>query len=227
MTNAWSTDRSSGYDGLADEFMLRRSLSSVGVATVREWAGFLPQGAAVLDLGCGHGTPISAALAAAGAMVYGVDASPRLVAAFRARFPDAPVDCNTVEESEFFGRNFDAVVAWGLMFLLMPEAQAHLIEKVSAVLKPGGQFLFTSPREACEWSDTLTGRKSVSLGAEAYRGLLKAAGLSIVGTTEDEGHNYYHLARKHDGSEGAGVRASAVEKDAEAVTLLNGNRVVR
>lgn len=189
-------DRSNGYEALAAEFMSHRTKSSIGAETVRGWARALPEGAAVLDLGCGHGVPISAALAAEGAAVYGVDASPSMIAAHAERFPDAQVDCRAIEESEFFGRTFDGVVAWGLMFLLTPASQARLIAKVAAALVPGGRFLFTSPRQPCEWLDSVTGRTSVSLGADEYRRLLGVAGIEVVGNTEDEGGNYYYSTRK-------------------------------
>ncbi len=176
--------------------MSRRTGSSVGVGTVREWAKALPPDAAVLDLGCGHGVPISQALVDEGLAVYGIDASRGMIDAFRARFPDAPAECGAVEDSEFFGCRFDGVVAWGLMFLLSPDAQTGLIHKVSAALKPGGRFLFTSPHQVCEWSDNLTGEKSVSLGSDAYRQILEAAGLTLVDEAEDEGENHYYFVRK-------------------------------
>jgi 2-polyprenyl-3-methyl-5-hydroxy-6-metoxy-1,4-benzoquinol methylase len=88
-----SADRSNGYEGVAREFMSYRTESNVGGATVREWARALPRGVDVLDLGCGHGLRISAVLAAEGANLYGVDASPTMIAAFRDRFPDAHAEC--------------------------------------------------------------------------------------------------------------------------------------
>lgn len=183
--------------------MCRRTGSSVGVATVRAWANALPPGAAALDLGCGHGMPISQALVDEGLAVYGIDASPTMIAAFRARFPNAPAECGAVEDSQFFGRRFDGVVAWGLMFLLAPDAQANLIHKLSAVLKPGGRFLFTSPHQVCEWSDDLTGQMSGSLGSDTYRRILEAAGLILVHEAEDEGENHYYFVRKPDSRGGA------------------------
>jgi cyclopropane fatty-acyl-phospholipid synthase-like methyltransferase len=196
-------DRSNGYEVVAAQFMSSRENSAVGATTVLEWARSLPEQAAVLDLGCGHGVPISGALIAQGMTVYGVDASPTMLAAFRTRFPDAIAECSAVEDSEFFGRSFDAVVAWGLMFLLSSELQALLVAKVAAALKPGGRFLFTSPRQPCEWSDNLTGRRSVSLGDDAYRGLAEAAGLNVVGNTEDEGANYYFFIHQPGSGQGA------------------------
>ena len=83
----------------------------------------LPDRARVLDLGCGTGVPISQALIDHGFNVYGVDASPSMVAAFRCRFPKIPVECAAVQDSDFFGLTFDRVIAWGLFFLLEAEVQ--------------------------------------------------------------------------------------------------------
>jgi len=189
-------DRSNGYEAVAKGLISGRFRSSVGASTVREWAKTLPRGATVLDLGCGSGVPISQALMEEGLTVYGVDASPSMIAAFRERLPEAMAECRSVEESAFFGRSFDAVVAWGLMFLLPSVVQAKLIAKVSSALKPGGRFLFTSPHQVCQWPDNLTGRKSLSLGSVEYRRLLAANGLIVQNETEDEGNNYYYFAAK-------------------------------
>jgi cyclopropane fatty-acyl-phospholipid synthase-like methyltransferase len=163
---------------------------------VLEWAKDLPPGGSVLDLGCGHEMPISQTLVDQGFAVYGVGASASMIAAFRARFPGVHAECVSIEESEFFGRTFDGVVAWGLIFLLTPEVQSLLIRKVSRALNRGGCFLFTAPLQECEWSDALTGRKSVCLGIEAYRRILTSEGLALVGERLDEGENHYYLASR-------------------------------
>jgi SAM-dependent methyltransferase len=191
-------DRSNGYEAAAAEFMARRTRSPIGAAVVRQWASSLPQEAAVLDLGCGPGVPISQALIDEGLRVHGVDASPTLITAFRARFPQALAECAAVEDSQFFGRAFDAVVAWGLMFLLSPENQATLIRKVAGVLNPGGKFLFTAPERACEWQDVLTGQTSVSLGSKRYEEILRSAGLLLDEEADDEGDNHYYFTRQAD-----------------------------
>lgn len=190
-----NVDQSGGYHSHAEEFMSLRN-PTIGVAVVRAWAHELPAAGAVLDLGCGHGVPISEALLGEGFAVYGVDAAPALVAAFRERFPQAQVTCEAVEHSSFFDREFDGAVAWGLLFLLSAEAQVALIHRVASALRAGGRFLFTSPEQACTWTDVLTGRTSLSLGAERYRATLAAAGLTPVGELEDEGKNHYYDAKK-------------------------------
>lgn len=194
-------DASNGYEAIADEFLAGRgdrktAGTAIGVATVRAWARTVKPGGAVLDLGCGPGDPITRVLYDAGFTIYAVDASPRMVSEFRARFPRVPVEWNSVEQSSFFGREFDAVIAWGLLFLLPRDAQALVIEKVTRALVRGGRFLFTAPAQICEWADAMTGKRSESLGAEAYRRLLETAGLVLGGEAEDEGANHYYMACK-------------------------------
>jgi SAM-dependent methyltransferase len=193
-----SDDRSNGYEAIAPIYIRGRGSDpqTVGASIVAAWSRRLPDGAAILDLGCGPGVPISQALIDRGFTVYGVDASPSMVAAFHKNFPSMQVQCAAVEDSDFFGHTFDAVVSWGLFFLLTPEVQRALIAKVGAALLPGGRFLFTSPPEVCSWNDAMTQKLSVSLGESAYRELLKHAGMSMEGTDRDAGQSYYYFAVK-------------------------------
>jgi len=105
-----------------------------------------------------------------------------------------PVVCEPVEESTFFDRTFDGVVAVGLVFLLSEPAQRALIRRVASALRPQGQFLFTAPVQKVSWADTLTGRRSLSLGAEAYAEALAEVGLTVITMDEDEGGNHYYVA---------------------------------
>jgi SAM-dependent methyltransferase len=192
MTTSIDRDWSNGYEAVASQFMANREHAGIGVDTVRTWARSLTPGASVLDLGCGHGKPIAAALIADGFVVYGVDASPSLTRAFHSSFPLAQVACEAVEESSFFDRTFDAVIAVGLMFLLNADAQERLIDRVARTLNSNGRFLFTAPAEACAWKDVLTGRDSLSLGAPVYKDLLSNAQLALLGEYTDEGGNRYY-----------------------------------
>jgi len=106
--------------------------------------------------------------------------------------------CESVMDSFFFIRRFDGVVAWGLMFLLLPEEQQRLIQRMAGILAPGGRLLFTAAAEPAEWEDAMTGLKSQALGAEEYRRLLDAAGLSVLREYEDVGENHYYDAVKRD-----------------------------
>lgn len=189
-------DGSNGWDDIADIFIAARDRSVIGADVVRAWTRHLPRGAAVLDLGCGTGVPIAQVLGEEGFSVYGVDASPTLLAEFRRRFPRMHAACEPVETSAFFGRRFEGVVAIGLVFLLPADVQRSLILKAASALGPGGRFLFTAPAQACTWADLMTGRESRSLGADAYTELLAEAGLVLAGNATDEGANHYVHAVK-------------------------------
>ena len=193
------TDRSNGYEGIADEFVANRGRApstGIGTSEVRAWARELPRGAAVLDLGCGPGIPLTQLLVVEGLSVHAIDAAPSFVEAFRRNLPGVPVACETVEESTFFDRQFDGIVAWGLMFLLAEQDQRRLLRTMAKLLVPGGRLLFTSPAEVCTWNDVLTGLESRSLGAVEYRRELTAAGLRIQAEYEDVGQNHYYDAAK-------------------------------
>src|SRR5262245_52337803 len=116
-------DRSNGYEAFADEFARRRRALGIGLRTIQDWATQLPAGASVLDLGCGSGVPIGVELSRLGFHVAGIDASPTLIAEFHRQIPEAPWACEAVEDSAFFGRQFDAIVAIGLIFLLPEDVQ--------------------------------------------------------------------------------------------------------
>lgn len=187
-------DKSRGYEALAQRFITSRS-PTIGAASVRDWSRALPRGASVLDLGCGSGIPVSAVLTAEGFEVYAVDASATLIETYRRRFPAAHVECGAAEDSTFFDRRFDGIVAWGLMFLLPADIQRDVIGKAARALAPGGRFLFTSGAVADVWHDAMTGGESISLGAEEYRTILRDAGLTVEDEMSDEGENYYYSAR--------------------------------
>lgn len=192
-------DRSNGYEGVAVEFLARRGSgrsTGVGVNPVRKWARTLPREAAVIDLGCGPGFPITEVLVAERLNVFGVDAAPSFVETFRRNLPNTPVVCEAVQDSRFFDRTFDGVLAWGLIFLLSPEDQRRLIQRFADILVPGGRLLFTSPAQPAVWSDVMTELESRSLGAEEYRRLLSEGGFSIADEYEDEGQNHYFDAIK-------------------------------
>ena len=196
-----SADRSNGYEAVASIYIAGRGTrpvvgDAIGGAIVRAWAEAFPPGATVLDLGSGPGEPSTRILQEAGLATYAVDASPAMVAAFRERFPGVPIEQNTVESSAFFDRTFDGVLAWGLLFLLEPAAQALVIDKVARALNPGGRFLFTAPEEPLEWLDGMTDRPSQSLGAQTYERLLRDAGLKWVAEALDEGENHYFFVER-------------------------------
>jgi 2-polyprenyl-3-methyl-5-hydroxy-6-metoxy-1,4-benzoquinol methylase len=167
---------------VAAEFLTHRGSgrsTGIGVHEVREWARTLPNGATVIDLGCGAGFPITEVLVAEGLDVFALDAAPSFVQAFRRKSSKRGVACEAVQNSTFFGRTFDGVLAWGLIYLLSAEDQRRLLQRVAEILAPGGRLLFTSTAEGSVWNDAMTGLESRSLGTEEYRRQLSAVGLWV------------------------------------------------
>ncbi len=150
----------------------------------------------MLDLGCGSGVPIAFELGKLGFFVAGIDASPTLIAEFHRQLPNALWAFEAVEDSAFFERRFDGILAVGLIFLLPEDLQRAVITKVGNALATDGKFLFTAPYQRCEWLDLLTGQKSVSLGTDEYALALHRAGLTLTESYVDEGENHYFSSRK-------------------------------
>lgn len=189
-----SEDASNGYEAIVDEYIAVRSRS--GRTLVQSWAEELGAGASIVDLGAGYGEPITSILLETGLKVSAIEASSSMVAEFRARFPDVEVACEPVETSAFFGRQFDAALAVGLIFLLPEETQGHVINRVANALRFGGSFLFSAPVETGVWDDLLTGRRSVSLGEAAYYSALEDAGFAQIENRVDDAGAHYFSARK-------------------------------
>ena len=94
-------------------------------------------GETILDLGCGSGQ-LTAAIASAGALVTGLDASPEMLAEARASFPE--LDFRLGDAVDFaLDSSVDAVFSnAALHWVKNSEAAASCIARA---LKPGGRFV--------------------------------------------------------------------------------------
>ena len=187
-------DSAAAYEASAHEFLRGRDTSPIGTQVVDQWARSFPGGATVIELACGGGYPISRVLDTAGLKLWAVDSSPTLVAEFQSRFPKIPIQCAKVQESDFFGRNYDGAIAIGLIFLLSESDQIDLISRVAEILVPKGRFLFMAPIQVGVWKDLNTGLECLSLGQARYSELLRKAGFRVIATYTDKGENNYYDA---------------------------------
>jgi SAM-dependent methyltransferase len=163
------------------------------VAWLDRFTAGWPPGARVLDVGCGSGWPMGAALLTRDFPVTGVDASPGLIAHARATLPNGDWRLTDMRES-LPDDVFHGVLAWHSLFHLTPEAQTRLLPALSARVTNGGRLMFTAGPahgEAIgEWRGELLYHGS--LAPEAYRALLTEAGLII----ENDGDQGVWLARR-------------------------------
>ncbi|QTD57313.1 class I SAM-dependent methyltransferase [Parasphingorhabdus cellanae] len=187
-------DMSNGYNAIAEEFIAVRS--EVGRIVVMNWAATLPAGGSIVDVGAGSGEPLTSVLIDSGLVVSAIDASPKMVRAFRRRFQGVEVACEAAERSSFFDQTFDAILAVGLVFLLPPDRQYELFSRMTGALKREGRMLFSAPHQVCTWDDVLTGRRSWSLGEEEYGHILTNCGLQLTNQLTDEGGTHYFEAQK-------------------------------
>ena len=169
-------------------------------AWIARLLALLPRAADVLDIGCGSGAPVAAAIAAAGHRVTGLDASPTLLALARARIPDAEwieADMRAME----LARRFDALVAWDSFFHLDHDAQRAMFPRFGAHAAPGAALVFTSGPAHGVAIGAYAGEPlfHASLDPAEYRTLLAAQGFAVlVHRAEDPscgGHTVW-LARR-------------------------------
>ena len=151
---------------------------------LRRLAARVPDGARVLDLGCGNGVPATRAMAARWRTV-GVDLSPVQVARARVLVPGAAFVCGDMAEIEFTPGAFDAIVAFYSIINVPVAEHPALLARCARWLVPGGWLLAVVGR------DPWTGIESDFRGSgvpmfwsyadvHRYRGWLADAGFAIA-----------------------------------------------
>ena len=68
----------------------------IGISEVAALVTSLRSGSKVLDLGCGHGVPITKLLTESGFEVFAIDSSERMIAGLLTRLPSVTAECSTI-----------------------------------------------------------------------------------------------------------------------------------
>ena len=189
------------YDLIAEWYEGDRS-RSIGVREALAAVTSLTSGSRILDVGCGNGCPISAALVAAGHHVVGLDSSHEMLGRFRLNLPRTPAVRGDTRACPFLDGSFDAAVSWGMLFHLDPGDQFTAFAAVSRVLKPGAPFLFTGaeipdvPANDPGITGTMNGVTFRYYAVPSYQTLIAGHGFELVDVYDDPGVSTYYFARK-------------------------------
>jgi SAM-dependent methyltransferase len=172
-----------GYDAMGDAFAEWRT-QIVGDPR-REWenelVSRLAEGARVLELGCGSGTPETRRLAHRFALT-GVDISPQQVERARAAIPDAEFVCADFTELELPEDSLDGVASF-ISFNHVPrDLLAPLLERIHGWLIPDGWLLTAfGVSDTDAWTGEWLGAETFfsSFPAETNSRLVREAGFTI------------------------------------------------
>ena len=107
------------------------------------WLSLLPANGRVLEVGCGHGRPIAAALAAAGQRVTGIDPSAQMIAEARQAVPGQDFRQLALVELEETNA-FDGACCFFSLLCMDPIELRIGLERLHRALKPGAPLLIVS-----------------------------------------------------------------------------------
>jgi SAM-dependent methyltransferase len=176
-----SREISALYERHAAAFDRDRGNRLVERAWFERFRRVMPEGAAVLDLGCGSGEPVARYLIEAGHRVTGIDSSLTLIDLCRSRFPDQTWIAGDMRRVSL-PRRFGGIVAWNSFFHLTPDDQRGMFAVFRDRAEPGAALMFTSGPAAGEAIGSYQGEAlyHASLAAAEYDALLAAHGFSTV-----------------------------------------------
>jgi SAM-dependent methyltransferase len=170
-----------GYDAIALRYAEWASrVDRPTVEWVRDLDAHLPDGAEVLELGCGRGVPVARELARRHRVV-GVDISGVQIELARHHVPEASFVHADATELEIAAASLDAVIALHFFGHVPLGDQTRLIGRIADWLRPGGFLLATlGAGEAHEEiDDDWLGAPMffASFERDAYPSLLRTTGL--------------------------------------------------
>jgi len=133
-----------GYDAIAERYLAWSGgrPSPIRLRALELLATELSPDSRVLDLGCGAGIPMTAALAERH-RVHGVDISARQIGLATRNVPGATFQQADMASIDFPEGTFDAVVAFYAFTHLPRDELGPLLERIARWLRPGGLLFAT------------------------------------------------------------------------------------
>lgn len=141
----------------------------------------LPNGAEVLDLGCGTGDPIDRYLLSQGCHVTGLDGAQAMLDIAQRTFPQATWLRDDMRRLDL-GHKFDGVLSWDGFFHLSRQEQVAALPIIAGHVREGGALLLTIGHEDGEVTGSVEGATvyHASLTIDAYETLVKGAGFQTI-----------------------------------------------
>ncbi len=171
------------YERHADAWVAARgAVPSLERRWLAAFVAALPAGGRrVLDLGCGTGAPMAAALVRARCRVTGIDGAASLVAEARRAMPDQDWRVADMRRLPPLGC-FHGILAWHSFFHLRASDQHAMFRTFRRLAAPGATLMFTSGARAGTRIGRFAGAPlhHASLDARTYRALLHAHGFEVL-----------------------------------------------
>lgn len=138
-----------GYNAIAAAYLAARSVDSEDVRLLDELLQRLPQGARVLDAGCGAGVPVTRRLSRF-FHVVGVDFAEEQIKLARQLVPDADFVCQDITELGFSDAIFDGICSYYAIIHIPRQSHLGILQSFYRLLKPSGLALLCLGAEALE-----------------------------------------------------------------------------
>jgi len=174
------------YDEIAGKYVTEQYADDPNTDSRDRFVKLLPEGARVLDAGCGGGQD-SAAFDAAGFNIIGVDSSIRMVELSAALVPTGTFIHGGLLDVELEWGSFDGVWCARVFHHVPIAEQGEFVKRLHRLLKPGGS-LYLSVKLGQEEHDDETwnleegGTKTLvkTLGAGSWPAILSDNGFEVI-----------------------------------------------
>ena len=139
------------YDFLAGEFSENYFKRRPAAEAFNRWIAQIPAGGRVLDIGCGHGSPVVGRLLSAGLQVTGIDISPVMLERARENYPQASFIQGTVQDLPEEAV-FAAACSFSALLYLDPIDLSFALLRLHSALMPGGLLFLYSFFDHPDWT---------------------------------------------------------------------------
>ena len=172
-----------GYNQIAKRYLEERTRDSEDILLLNELIRRLPNGAEVLDAGCGAGVPVAQILDQ-NFQVTGIDFSEAQIELARKHVPNARFICQDMTKLDFPNETFDAICSYYAIIHIQREEHQALFTTFHRMLKSGGFALLCLGAESIleDIDENFLGTRMFwsHFDSETYLRMLKEAGFSII-----------------------------------------------